>query len=623
MIDVYKVGVHIGMTTNSSQVLSVMLKELTGINVAAGKVEKSLAGIRTTALGLGAAFVGWEVLKTMTRLTEKGIAFNQELAKMKMANFAPEDIRSLEAQAYKTVGAVPGTNLVDALKGLVDLRNVSGLAEHAVSLSETIAKVNNVLANVSGAPAEAAGFKFIKFLEDSGRMMGADGQFSEARVQREARWMEAVIAATNGRVNGDQLFQLRQSGKASVNSLSDQGITNLIPAIMSLGPVATGTAIQGLSQQLLGSVQLYKHTIDWLEGHGLLDPSKVIKQKGGRYSLLPGAMADEGRLQHDPAGWIWDTFSRHLKHADGSEMSVVEKIDEIKRSGLRVTAQGLLTEAVQNEVTQKKEVGNIERSNKVDQFAVMDQESPTFRITKFTEAWTNLQIALGKTVDVTTFLVPLTHGLDVLSAAAIAHPEIAKDIVDLTAALGGLLLLGGTVRVFSIAMGPFVTGIRMLTGITGLAATGAGLTAVSEGAGSIAAVTGLAGLGAILGTVAVGLGALGAAAYLLPQILKGTADWFNGPNGPLTPGMQNEIAKKRGTGGRGSPNSSGHGHVPLPPAPGQQGSLNAPIVVHVANAGDVGRGMIGALGDGASRPQSGPTWQDYRFDVPSPGLAVG
>lgn len=635
MIDVFKVGVHIGMSTNSSQILAIMLKELTGIEMSAGRVEKMLGQMKAAAIGAAQVFIGWEALKTMTHLLEKGIAFNQELAKMKMANFAPGDIRALEAQSYATMNAVPGTNLVDALKGLTDLRNVSGLAEHAVKLSETMARVNAVLANVSGAPAEAAGFKFVKFLEDSGRMMGADGKFSEERVAQQARWMEAVISATNGRVTGDSLFQFRQSGKAAVNTLSDQGLTNLIPAIYSLGAVPVGTGIQGLQTQLLGATQLFGHTIAWMEGHGLLDPSKVHKEKGGRYSLSPGALLGEGELQHDAQGWIWDVFSKHMKYETGpnkgQEMSIADKIDDLRRSGLLRPAQGLISESIQNEVTQRKEIGNIGRAGQVDQYDVMNQESPTFRIMKFQEAWENLQIAIGKSVDVTQFLVPLTNALNALNAAAVAHPEAVKDLMEIAGAIAALTALSGGIKLFTIAIGPFYSGLKLLVGLSGsaaggsLAATGNGLTILAGG---------LLKLAGPLGTIIA--------------VVQETMKWASAPMGPdnhLHDGkwgwgdtIHPNVAGPRSSlpdlneylpGGSKSHNQpwSGKTYGPNgntnPDGSQKQSSLDGPMVVHIANASDIANAITGGLAHGTSRPMSGPSGEDYRYDLPSPGFAIG
>lgn len=63
--------------------------------------------------------------------------------------------------------------------------------------------------------------------------------------------------------------------------------------------------------------------------------------------------------------------------------------------------------------------------------------------------------------------------------------------------------------------------------------------------------------------------------------------------------------------------------LPGPRANPDKQSFNQPIYVHVANASDIGRGMIGSLSDGAARPQSGPNFQDYRFDMPQPGMSFG
>lgn len=606
MINVFAVGVHIGMSTNATQVLSAIIRQLTGVHVAASKLNSQLGTMRMAIIGAGAAFAGWEMLKGLEKLTEQGVKYNQQLAQMKMANYSPAEIAKLDKQAGITMQQVPGTNLVDNIKGLQDLRNVSGSVEHAVELSNNMAKVNAVLANITGKPAEEAGFKFMKFLEDAGRMIDAQGKFDVSRVEHETRWMEAVISATNGRVTGDTMFQFRQSGKAAVNSLSEEGLTNLVPLIMSLGPVAVGTAIQGLGQQLLGGVMLKQHTIGWLQGLDAIDPSKVTKGKGGNFSLSPGAVMDEQSLLHDPTKWIRE-IDEHMAKLG---MSIEEQVAAWRRSGLRTPIVGLAAELTQNDATNRKEVGNIQRAGQKDQFDVMNAESPTFRITKFTEAWNNLQIALGKTVDVTMFLVPLTDALNWLAKAAVEHPEAAKDILELAGGIAALTALSGGMMVVGIALRPLASGIGLLVGMgTGIAAAGVALVSLAGG---------------ITAMIAVVEG--------LPSILKGAMDKINSL---LPQSLQDELAKHHG-GNTHQSNSSGHGHEKddATPAVGKQswlyrsdepGVMRVAIVdggVHVLNPGDIGRAVGGGLSTGINRPSSGPSYQDYRMDLPAPGVGV-
>lgn len=598
MIDVFRVGVHIGMTTNSSQLLATMLKTLTDVNVKAKDLEKGLNGIGSAAKGLAQVFVGWEVLKVMDSLVNKGVAFNQELAKMKMANYAPGDITALTDQAYKTMKDVPGSNLTDNLKSGVDIRNISGSAEHSVALNENLAKLNLVLSNVTGKAAEQAGYKFMKFLEDSGRMMDpATGQFSEARVAQQSRWMEGVIAGMNGRVTGDDMFQLRQSGKASVNALSDAGLTNLMPFIQSLGATAVGTALQGSQQQLLGAVQLTKHTIEWLEKYKLLDPDKVHQAKGGKFTLDPGAITNEQTLMHNLPEWIWGTLKANMA---GMGLSLPDMLDASRRSGLRSPLLGFIAEALQNEASQRKEIGNVNRAGQVDQYNVMSKESPTFRITEFTTAWENLQIALGKTVDATQFLVPITHALNDLNAFVVANPDFARHFIEFTGAIGGMLVLSGAIKVFNFAIGPFVKGIKLLVAVEGLTTAGAGLTGVSVG---------LTGLGAALLPFAIGGAAFLAIGALMDQLH--TLGGFGNKAGfaPMTGGPAQGAPKSEGTGdSMGGPGSPGF-TVPVPP----RTTVQVQTQINV-DGKTLAKVTSEHQADTATKPPSGTTQPDIRID---------
>ena len=85
--------------------------------------------------------------------------------------------------------------------------------------------------------------------------------------------------------------------------------------------------------------------------------------------------------------------------------------------------------------------------------------------------------------------------------------------------------------------------------------------------------------------------------------------WFD-PNIPLATGSHHSLG-------------AGPRLDKLPPNPEQHSSLDNPIYVHVANASDIGRGVSGGLAQGMSRPQSGPTYEDYRMSSPMPGSAIG
>ena len=71
-----------------------------------------------------------------------------------------------------------------------------------------------------------------------------------------------------------------------------------------------------------------------------------------------------------------------------------------------------------------------------------------------------------------------------------------------------MLAVSGTLTVLTIALRGFVVPLRALAAITGLSATGSGLTAVAGGVGALTRLGGLIVLGASLLRVASGIGAI-------------------------------------------------------------------------------------------------------------------
>jgi hypothetical protein len=193
--------------------------------------------------------------------------------------------------------------------------------------------------------------------------------------------------------------------------------------------------------------------------------------------------------------------------------------------------------------------------------------------------------------------VPFTNALNALNAEVLAHPDVAKRLIELGYALGAFLALDGSIKLFTVALGPMTRGLGALVGLGGLAGLGASLSGVA------------AGLGAIL---ALGEG------------MKAFNDYFDIHGGRKNPGPgPHPLVNPFGSPSPetvGAPNGK-HG----PGAFGKQ-SFNSPIYVHVTNqlaAADIGRSITGGMADATSRPSSGPSFQDYRMDAPVPGFAVG
>jgi hypothetical protein len=125
------------------------------------------------------------------------------------------------------------------------------------------------------------------------------------------------------------------------------------------------------------------------------------------------------------------------------------------------------------------------------------------------------------------------------------------------------------------------------------------LNLLQEGVLKVTGIPGLSTLGVILRDVATGFVMM----YQPLYALKKAIDTFSNLHLPSWMGGSGPAAA-----------------TPTPsPGPGR-GAYNGPTRVYVENAHHIGDGIITALSDGASRPQSGPSGQDYRWDIPQPGL---
>jgi hypothetical protein len=448
VIEAWKIGVSLAMTSNASQVLGVLGRDLFGLGQRAKALEGQLNRVKVAAIGALGVIAGTAALAVMGKLVSYGDRLVEQQVKLAAAGVSQPDIDKITAGANRTTQTVRGSIWSENIGLIGDLRTILGNVDEAISVAPEMAKINTYLSNLTGQPAGEAGYEFARFLELRGALVNPrTQQIDPAQLQQQARFAEAVIAATNGRVTPHDLLMFQQQARAAGMSLSEQGMRGMVPVIQAMGGSRAGTALLSGQQQLLGGVQLYSNAVRHLEAIHLLDSRRVHMVRGGRYTLDTGALADTQLYRSDPRQWVNTVLIPGLKSAGYTTMD--QQIQYIMASGLRSTVSGLWTELIRNAPAFAKDVGNIQQAQKVDQYQVQQDQSWKANVKDFEAAWTSLLEALGSPMvkPAIGVLQGLTTAILGMENWAAKNPGWVKMLDAVAAGLGVLSVAVGAIFV--------------------------------------------------------------------------------------------------------------------------------------------------------------------------------
>lgn len=603
MIDVFKVGVHIGMSTNATQVLSTMLSQLTGIHIAAGKLERSLGKIGQLAIGIGAVFAGWEVLKTIKPFIEAGDKIIEAQVKLRALGVPEMNISAATKTAQQMVVSVPGS-VEDANIDLIrELRGVLKDTAEAQRGAVAVARMQQVLHRFGVNTDQAGSMQILKALDIKGSFIGADKELNVDALNQSVHMATVAMSLTNGLLTPATFYRFTRMAGPAANAMNTQEyLKDMAEAMMALGPTG-GRGLQMAAKTFLGG-QMSKAEVGELLHLGILKDDDISKDHG-HYSIKTGHQMQgyQELLDKGFAQWFHDVVQPDLASKGFSGPAGVMQ----GLGALPVTVQRLFSFWATNWAQNQKFGGQYDKAMGVDQNKVFNDGSLIQNQLALEGAWKSFTEELGKDMVPVAIdaLKKLTAAMQLMFQAVVDYPDAAAGVMKLGYGIAALTTLGGAIVIFNVTMGPFVAGIRLLVGMgPALGVAGAGLGSVAAGLTKI-----LGPISAMAALIGIGVGS--------DAMIKHQQDEIN-KNNPYGPMGHNPFTKKFWF---GSPSAAPE---TMPPKPEKHSMrMSEPMWVHVANAGDIGRGVTGGLADGMSRPSSGPSYQDYRYDTPTPGFAIG
>jgi hypothetical protein len=551
MIDVFAVGVRLSMTGNATAVLQEMMRHLTGIQGSTNAINANFTRMALLAGGAMAAVAGAAALRGLWDMVKAAGKLNDELVRMELRGGESADPASLaraRSQAFDTARVVPIFAPDQLVKAQNELTGQLGHPKLAAEMLTAAANAAMAASFVTHEDPEKLLRNMIKIADLRAKIFsaGPDGkEFTDpVKVQAELNAMTKGLELAAGYMDSAKLLGLMTTGGLPMKGMTPEAAyAAAVELATSQGGPRGGTELTALFRQLRGGV-MPRRVAEADTKAGMLEPgdwsSKSGGGAGGGVVLSPKGLARFNGIDTDPLAWATGPGKAYVEnYAKKMNISMVAAVFQLFSTQ---TAQRLIAEAMTAGPQFERARALFGVAPDVpDQAKTIRDKSFETNVEGLSKAWTGLMQAVGDSAGAIALLQSLTAAIHALTDAVLAHPEATKDIFYLSTALAALVTAGGTLTVLTVGLNALAGPLKLLAGITGLAATAIGINAL-----------------------VAPLIALGAAVYGLPRLLAAAADAINShlPDSMRRPSdLPGADPASRPQGGRGgSPNSSGHGH---------------------------------------------------------------
>ena len=497
MIDVFRVGVHLGFTSNGEAALGSLMRELFrlhhGVDGLIGKMDR----LKVVAAGALTALAGGFALRGIWHMVEASKELNKELNRTRQigGDFA-RTVGDARRVAISTTRLVPTTTPAENVRVQRELATQLRSPEEAQRILPMAQEAAYVISNYTGESTETITKNLVKIADIRAQIMrrGSDGRdvVDPAKVAKEFEAASRGLILGGGYINSAGLLQLaRQAGVPAKTMTAEAFYANAVEMSVSQGASRTGTAITSLFSQMIGGT-MPVHVATEMQRMGMLNQGDWHSDHG--HVVLSSQATERFRgIQTDAIGYITGPLDQLLT-ARG--MNSQQKLEEVFKLFGRQTTQRLVAEALSGEpqfARQRSIYGGIPGVH--EQYAMLQRDDLDTNIKSFEAAWQGLMQVLGEQGIPTaiTILHDLTGGLQAMTQWAAEHPDATGNILKFAAALSAVAAVGGTLTVATAAFGPFVAALRALVGVMRAAPAAAAVAGAGGGIGG-AEVAGTAAL---------------------------------------------------------------------------------------------------------------------------------
>lgn len=324
MSDVYKIGVAIALSNGMSPVLSVIAKQLLGINATTKQIEQNIGRWKVALVAAGAGFAGAAVWRGLSKLADHGTELLDQQNQLLRLGISQNDVLATTAKYWKDVAkAVPTSSVTEYLKTVKELRAVTGDMKTAEDFAPKALKFDALLSNVMGKEVHGELYKLLR----AGEMKGI--ATDPGKLNDLIQQAYSYIAAFGGKLTAAMIQNLAvRGGTAWMNAdlKKSFGPMAVLAAEMgasgSGGSSSPGVVLYQLQQLMMGANTMSKQQAAIFQQLGLIDMSKTTKTGfgGGRYQLQPGAIKGSEEYAGNVPGWAKDVvWPALVKASHGNE----------------------------------------------------------------------------------------------------------------------------------------------------------------------------------------------------------------------------------------------------------------------------------------------------------------
>jgi hypothetical protein len=336
---------------------------------------------------------------------------------------------------------VGGMDMSDALDTMKDLVNITGKVSEATdpSLMKRFAQfkiANQVAYGLTGGQSYSA-LKAAELLAPNRAGM-TDEQRKDGMMSR-LELVNKVMAGTSNKVGPGEILQFVKMAKSSRFSLSQEGLTKLVPLMQELGGSQTGTALFSTLQSLANGRTPHAMLMN-LKEMGLLNNTVDGKAALEYDRMLPGALKGDDLLRSDPVAWVEKFLLPKTKGMDATHVDRL--VNSIVGKG---TSSGFLSSIINQDSRINKDAGIIRGSKGIAASDDAQKDNYLRNELNYNKAMTSLrqQLAISVLPSLTAWTKALTGGLNALTNVLSHHPAIAKLAIGGTAAAGATVAVGG------------------------------------------------------------------------------------------------------------------------------------------------------------------------------------
>lgn len=524
-IDAYKIAVQISLVENVTRGLAMLSRYFKAADTDAKALEARIARIgKMAAAGGILAAAGAGGFKLLQGPLEEAKKYETELAKFRAMGLG--DAVTAQADKFAKGMNVIGQSATQNIKLLREATAVMGDFGHAQEMMPHLARMKSAVEMYSGA---GHGEKAEHMMMDLLRVAELRGALKDPETfKRVTDLALKSYIASGGTVTPQQLLGAIKTGGVAAKGLSDEAFFfQELHLLQEMGGMRAGTSLMSAYQNLAqgrGSLRSAKV----LQEMGVLDPNLIEYTKIGTIKQVkPGALKDSMTFMMSQ----FEYFEKEVK----PQLEGLSKNDALLKIGSMFSNRT----AAQRFSTFFLEEKNLQKTAKMAQLAMgneaaVDNFGRTMagKEVDLEAKLANLKLELGQKI------LPLAvRGLELLIKVLDRATQFAKDFPGLTktimlatAAISGLLVLGGGLMLLKAA----ISGLALLN-IGGIA------TAIG-GAGSTALVGALGAVLSPIGLVVAALATLAAAAYAFRPISQAEVDAAKHEGGArLTPGAQARV----------------------------------------------------------------------------------